>query len=99
MIQNVCNTAIRLSRIALVGVTVAALFAVGCGEHMVADPGADGEAAAPSAATNRAHGGAVKNFAAPLSGDQEVPAVETNATGLAKFKLSKDGTTLSYVRV
>jgi hypothetical protein len=36
------------------------------------------------------------NFRAHLSGDQEVPAVETNATGQAIFQLSKDGMTLSY---
>lgn len=37
-----------------------------------------------------------QNFVAPLSGDQEVPPVETNATGLAKFKLNKAGDALSY---
>jgi Cu/Zn superoxide dismutase len=31
------------------------------------------------------------NFAAPLSGDQEVPARDTPATGVAKFKLREDG--------
>lgn len=36
------------------------------------------------------------NFTAPLKGDQEVPPVETNATGVATFKLSKDGLELSY---
>lgn len=41
--------------------------------------------------------GPVLNFAAPLSGDQEVPPVETNGTGLAKFKLSQDGASLSYM--
>lgn len=39
---------------------------------------------------------AVISFRAHLSGDQEVPAVETKATGQALFKLSKDGTELSY---
>lgn len=38
----------------------------------------------------------VLNFVAPLSGDQEVPAVETRATGVARFKLSKDGESLDY---
>lgn len=37
-----------------------------------------------------------KNFVAPLSGDEEVPAVDTRATGLAKFQLSADGTELHY---
>jgi hypothetical protein len=36
------------------------------------------------------------NFAAPLSGDQEVPARDTPATGVAKFKLRDDGTVLQY---
>ncbi len=38
----------------------------------------------------------VMNFRAHLSGDEEVPAVETNATGQAIFQLSKDGMELSY---
>jgi hypothetical protein len=38
----------------------------------------------------------VMNFRAHLSGDQEVPPVETRATGQAIFQLSKDGTELSY---
>ncbi|MPZ89892.1 MAG: CHRD domain-containing protein, partial [Nitriliruptorales bacterium] len=42
-----------------------------------------------------------RNFASPMSGDQEVPAegapdVETNATGLAKYQLSADGTEMSF---
>jgi hypothetical protein len=36
------------------------------------------------------------NFAAPLSGDQEVPARDTPATGVAKFKLREDGTVLLF---
>ena len=35
-------------------------------------------------------------FVAPLSGDQEVPARDTQAVGVATFKLSKDGTALEY---
>ncbi|HKJ43790.1 MAG TPA: CHRD domain-containing protein [Sunxiuqinia sp.] len=38
----------------------------------------------------------VLNFRAHLSGGQEVPAVETMATGEAIFQLSKDGSMLSY---
>lgn len=37
-----------------------------------------------------------KNAAVPLSGDQEVPARETEARGVAIFHLSKDGLSLSY---
>lgn len=40
--------------------------------------------------------GAPSNFVAPMSGDQEVPAVDTNATGVAKFQLNHDGTGLDY---
>ena len=36
------------------------------------------------------------NFVAPLSGDQEVPARDTRAAGVATFKLSKDGTALEF---
>jgi hypothetical protein len=37
-----------------------------------------------------------RNFVAQLSGNEEVPPRDTNARGLAKFQLSKDGTSLSY---
>jgi len=39
---------------------------------------------------------ASQNFAVPLSGGGEVPARDTNARGVATFKLSEDGTELSY---
>lgn len=37
-----------------------------------------------------------RNFVAPLSGDQEVPARDTQATGVAKFKLREDGAVLLF---
>ena len=37
-----------------------------------------------------------RNFIAPLNGEEEVPPRDTNATGVTHFKLSKDGTELSY---
>lgn len=37
-----------------------------------------------------------RNFAAPLSGRQEVPVRDTNGTGVATFKLNKEGTALSF---
>ena len=40
-----------------------------------------------------------RNFIAPLSGREEVPLVETTATGVAIFHLSKDGSELSYKRI
>ncbi len=40
--------------------------------------------------------GHTRNFRAQLAGDDEVPAVETNARGLATFQLDKAGTELSY---
>ena len=39
------------------------------------------------------------NFMAPLAGDQEVPARDTLARGLAKFQLSADGTELSWILI
>ena len=36
------------------------------------------------------------NFVATLSGAEEVPARDTHAVGVAKFKLSTDGTALEY---
>lgn len=39
---------------------------------------------------------AARNFVAPLSGGQEVPPVDTKATGLVKFQLTKDGSELDY---
>lgn len=53
-----------------------------------------------SGASNNREAGARKangNFSAHLTGDEEVPVpVVTNATGQATFKLSKDGTALTY---
>jgi CHRD domain len=37
-----------------------------------------------------------ENFVAPLSGAEEVPARDTPATGVAKFKLREDGTALLF---
>ena len=37
-----------------------------------------------------------RNFVAPLSGGEEVPAVATSARGVAIFQLSPDGSTLTY---
>lgn len=39
---------------------------------------------------------APRNFVAPLSGDQEVEPVDTNATGVAHFQLSRNGDGLSF---
>jgi hypothetical protein len=36
------------------------------------------------------------NFVATLSGDQEVPARDTQAVGVATFKLRHDGTALQF---
>ena len=46
--------------------------------------------------TQKAHIKNVQNFRAHLSGDQEVPSVDTDATGQANFKLSKDGSSLQF---
>jgi hypothetical protein len=38
----------------------------------------------------------LRNFVAPMSGDQEVPPRDTNASGNAVFHLRGDGTALDY---
>jgi hypothetical protein len=49
-------------------------------------------------AAGPAAGAANRNFVAPLNPGEEVadPAVESSATGVAKFQLSADGTELSF---
>jgi hypothetical protein len=59
-------------------------------EPAPADP-APQVAAAPSASVP-----AARNFVAPLDPGQEVADVDSDATGLAKFQLSADGTELHY---
>lgn len=53
--------------------------------------GLTGAAAKPDHSNPRSN-----NFVAPLSGSNEVPPVETRATGLAKFNVSRDGESLEY---
>ena len=45
---------------------------------------------------SKAAGNGPLNFTAHLNGDQEVPPATTNATGQAKFQVSKDGQSVSY---
>jgi hypothetical protein len=75
-------------------VVVLALFAASCAD------GAPPTALSPDAAEASMHGGGPgsvsQQFIAPLSGAQEVPAVETRARGQTTFRLSADGQELSY---
>ena len=50
--------------------------------------------AAPAQAGDRP-----QNFVAPLSGGEEVPPRDTNGHGVAKFQLSADGLSLTYVLI
>jgi hypothetical protein len=75
-------------------VAVLALFTASCAE-------ADSPTAlSPDGAVSSMHrggpGAVSHQFIAPLSGDQEVPAVDTRARGQTIFRLSKDGSELSY---
>lgn len=40
--------------------------------------------------------GQPQNFVAQLSGDEEVPPVDTNARGIARFQLSPDGESIRF---
>lgn len=40
--------------------------------------------------------GTNRNFVSPLDGGQEVPPVDTNGTGVARFKVSKDGSSVGF---
>jgi hypothetical protein len=53
-------------------------------------------AAAPQGAHQGAHQGVHRNFRAQLTGDQEVPAVETRARGQTIFQVSRDGSEIRY---
>lgn len=73
------------------------LVATGCGVDAPSpDPLAPADALQPPAAASMAAQMAVQSFRAHLSGDEEVPAVDTRATGQTVFRLSKDGAELSY---
>ncbi len=54
------------------------------------------ESAVTVAPGNGAMPATPQNFAAPLSGDEVVPPVDTDAQGLAKLKLNKAGDELSF---
>lgn len=79
------------------------LFVLGCEEQLTSpDAGSRAEAYTPDRFTGldgAAKSGTLLNFTAPLSGRQEVDPVATNATGLAKFQLSADGSALSYTLI
>jgi hypothetical protein len=75
-------------------VAIMALFSASCAD-------ADSPAAlSPDVAVSSMHGGGPgamnHQFIAPLSGGQEVPAVDTRARGQTIFRLSRDGSELSY---
>ena len=60
------------------------------GASIVASVGVSGQAAASS------HGDAPRSYSAELTGDAEVPPVETDASGHATFEVSEDGTAVDY---
>jgi hypothetical protein len=82
----------RLRISPVVFVAVLAVIAASCGD---AEPptmlSPDGELA-----SHHGHGMVSHQFVTNLSGDEEVPPVDTRARGQAIFKLSKDGSELSY---
>ena len=87
--------------------TIAAIFAFSsCEKQMIEgdlqESPASSKSKEESAMLKSHHGDSmnkgqkVMNFRTHLSGDNEVPSVETDATGQAIFQLSKDGMKLHY---
>lgn len=68
-------------------------FAVGCSE--LTAPESPASEISEDAALTSGHR-VVANFAVPLSGDEVVPPVDTDARGLATFQLNKEGTELRF---
>jgi len=90
------------ARRSLLWVAPLTLFAFACSE-VDSDPvGPSADAAdlnaSPSAAvmTPSPKSSSPKNFIAPLDPDQEVPPVDSRATGTTHFRLSEDGSEMSY---
>jgi len=52
--------------------------------------------ASASGMTNSVFAQGAKKFTANLSGNEEVPSVDTKASGTAEFNVSSDGKTVSY---
>jgi hypothetical protein len=88
------------------GIILAALFFAGCqDEGTMAPPAADDanatairmiEAEIQSAQCDTGGGRINRNFIGILSGSQEVPPTDSRGRGVAKFKVSKDGGSMSY---
>lgn len=78
--------------LALVGV-----LAAGCSDAATPPTALDADALTPAGSHGpAAHAAATRNFVAPLSGGEEVPAVATEARGLARFQLSRSGDEIEY---
>jgi hypothetical protein len=87
MRRHRCRLPHLLPLILLLAVATSGCDGVGL-DALTAQPSAE---ALPAAKPSGAH-----HFVAPLSGAQEVPAVDTRARGNAIFHLSADGTQLHY---
>lgn len=75
---------------------LAALVATGCTLAEAPTAARDAEAYLAAARHDGAPLLGARNFAAHLTGDEEVPPVSTRAQGQVTLKLSDDGTSMSY---
>ncbi|MDR8392860.1 CHRD domain-containing protein [Aliifodinibius sp. S!AR15-10] len=85
--------------IVLIPVMLGLLFFAGCKDSYIGSVDqSEAVTSQPEQIASDAHGSAhmQRNFRTHLTGDQEVPAVETDAQGQATFQVSKDGTSISY---
>ncbi len=73
---------------------------LGCSEHSqpptAIDAGALSALLSQGQGQGQAHAPVGRNFVAPLSGAEEVPAADTRAHGMARFQLSRTGDALEF---
>lgn len=81
------------SGIGFVGLLLTAALVVSCTEQTVITPPDD---AALSRGPGAGPANQLQNFNTHLTGDEEVPPVDTRAQGQTNFQLSKDGDQLRY---
>ena len=73
------------------------LVALGCSEDAASPSAVEADALSPLMShANAAQHPVARNFIAPLTGDEEVPPVDTDARGLTRFQLNRAGDAIDH---